>query len=124
MHEDFKSDFKFKNPDGQYVHKSTLSALGIKSPNPEYRNSLRYTDEAYADMVGEKVSAGLLNFWESMPEEERTARAKKSISSFENWWNSLSKNEILDRIARQISTLDMLKEYKSFKRAEIKAETQ
>ena len=123
LHEDFKSDFKFKNPDGQYVHKSTLSALGIKSPNPEYRNSLRFTDEAYADMVGEKVSAGLLNFWESMPEEERTARAKKSISSFENWWNSLSKNEILDRIARQISTLDMLKEYKSFKRAEIKAET-
>ena len=120
LHEDFKADFKFKYPESRYVHKSTISALGITPPNQDYRNSLRYTDEGYADMMGEKVSAGLLNFWDSMSEEERTARAKKSVMSFENWWKSLSKNEILARIARQTTILEMLKEYKSFKKAEIK----
>ena len=124
LDEDFKADFKFKNKDKttetHYIYGSTLKALGIKTPDFEYQQSLRYTRDGYSDMVGEKISQGIKAFFDALPEEERTARNKKSVQNFENWWNSLSKNQKLDMIADQLTTLDMLKDYKKFKRNEAK----
>lgn len=120
LNEDLKAEYKFKYPKADYVHRSTLAALGIKGLNPEFRTSLRYTKEGYSDLQGEKVSAGLQNFWESLSPEERTAKAKKSVERFEIWWNSHSKNEILEMIAAQTTELDMLKSFKAHLRNEEK----
>lgn len=117
LNEDLKAEYKFKYPDSEYIHKSTLKALGINGISQEYRNSLRFTQDEYADKQGEKVSHGLQNFWESLTPEERTAKAKKSVEKFEIWWNSHSKTEILNMIALQMSELDMLKDFKKFKKA-------
>ena len=114
---DFKADFKFKNPDSQYIHGSTLKALGIKMPAVEYQQSLRYTRDGYSDMVGDTISKAQIAFWNSLNDEERTARAKKSVENFENWWNSHTRNEKLDLIAGQDNILEMLKDYKKSNRA-------
>ena len=121
LDEDFKADFKFKNPKAQYVYTSTLASLGIKAPQFEYRQSLRYTQEGYSDMIGDKISEGQRAFWDSLSTEERTGRAKKSAEKFENWWNSLTRNQILDMIADQKNELDLLKEFKKAQRQEEKA---
>ena len=115
LHEDFKADFKYHNPDSEYAKRSTLAALGIKAPNADFRNSLRFTQEGYSDLMGERVSTGLSNFWNGLSIEERSAKAKKSVLNFENWWTSLSQDAKLDKIAAQASVLDMLKDYKEFK---------
>lgn len=124
LDEDFKADFKFKNKNKEketpYVYGSTLKALGIKVPDFEYQQSLRYTREGYSDFVGDKISAGQIAFWNSLSIEERTSRAKKSVQSMENWWNGLSKNEKLDMLADKVTELEMLKMYKKAKRAEEK----
>lgn len=121
LDEDFKADFKFKNPKAQYVYTSTLASLGIKAPQFEYRQSLRYTQEGYSDMIGDKISEGQRAFWDSLSTEDRTGRAKKSAEKFENWWNSLTRNQILDMIADQKNELDLLKEFKKAQRLEEKA---
>lgn len=122
LDEDFKADFHFKNKDkdsqSKYIYSSTLKALGIKMPAFEYQQSLRYTREGYSDMVGENITRGLRSFWDSLSDNERTARAKKSVENFENWWNGLSDNEKLDMIADQLTTEEMLKAYKKTERAE------
>ncbi len=98
---------------GQFIHPSTLKALGIKMPEAEYMQSLRYTRLGYSDMVGEKISIASRNFWDSMPLEERTARNRKSVEKFENWWNSMTRSEKLDMIAEQMNELDMLEKFNS-----------
>ena len=112
LDEDFKADFRFKNTKSQYIYTSTLNSLGIKAPEAEYRASLRYTKDGYADAVGEKISQSQRAFWDSMAPEERTARNKKSVEKFEKWWYSHTKNEMLDMIADQTTALEMLKEFK------------
>ena len=123
LNEDLKAEYKFKYPDTEYIHKTTLRALGINGISQEYRNSLRFTQSEYADIQGEKVSQGLQNFWDSLSPEERTAKAKKTVEKFEIWWNSHSKTEILTMIARQMSELEMLKEFKTFQKSNEKQET-
>ena len=117
LNEDLKAEYKFKYPDTDYIHKTTLKALGLGGISQEYRNSLRFTNEEYADIQGEKVSQGLQNFWESLTPEERTAKAKKSVEKFESWWNSHSKTELLTMIALQMSELEMLKDFRKFQKA-------
>lgn len=112
LDDDFKADFKFKNPDSKYVYTTTLNSLGIKTPSSEYRQSLRYTRDGYADIVGEKISEGQRAFWDSLDPAERTVRAKKSVEKFEIWWNSMTKNQILDMIADEMTELDMLRDFK------------
>ena len=112
LDDDFKADFKFKNKNSKYIYPSTLNSLGIQAPKFEYRQSLRYTREGYSDMVGSKISEGQRAFWEALSKEDRTARAKKSAEKFENWWKSLTKDEIFDMIAEQATVLDMLKKFK------------
>ena len=109
---DFKTDFKFKNPDSKYIHSKTLKALGIELPEREYLNSLRYTKDGYSDYIGGIISERQRAFWESLSDEERTSRAKKSVERFEKWWASLTKNEILDMIADQVTAIEMLDIYK------------
>ena len=92
---------------------STLKALGIKQPETEYLQSLRYTRDGYSDFVGEKISEAQRLFWESMPVEERTARARKSVEKFENWWASLTQDQKLDMIAFQMDELEMLEKFNS-----------
>ena len=117
LNPDFKADFKFKNPDSPYIYGSTLKALGIKTPEFEYQQSLRYTRDGYSDEMAEKISKGLALFWESLDDSERTSRAKQSAQKFENWWDSLSKNQKLDMIADQLTELEMLKAYKKYQKA-------
>ena len=117
LNEDFKADFKFKNKDSKYIYSSTLKALGIKLPDTEYLQSLRYTRDGYSDLVGENISKGQREFWNSLSENERTARAKISVGKFEKWWSSLSRKQIIEMIAEQTSTLDMLKAFKKNERA-------
>lgn len=116
LNEDLKAEYKFKYPEADYIHKSTLKALGIGGINQDFRNSLRFTQDGYSDIQGGKVSQGLQNFWESLSPEERTAKAKKTVEKFEIWWNSHSKNEILEMIALQKSELEMLKDFKHFQK--------
>lgn len=116
LNKDLKAEYKFKYPNSDYIHKSTLKALGITGISQEFRNSLRFTQDEYADIQGKKVSIGLQNFWESLSPEERTAKAKKTVENFETWWNSHTKNEILTMIAQQTSTIEMLKEFKKFQK--------
>ena len=120
LDEDFKNDFKFKNKDSKYVYGSTLRALGIQTPSFEYQQSLRYTRAGYSDEIGEKISQSQRAFWDSLSEQERTARAKKSVEQFECWWNSFTNNQKLDMIADQLNALDMLKEFKKFQKTEEK----
>lgn len=107
---EFKAMYDAKE-NGQYIHPSTLKALGIKLPEAEYMQSLRYTRPGYSDMVGEKISITSRNFWDSMPLEERTARNKKSVERFETWWNSLTRNEKLDMIVEQVTELELLQKF-------------
>lgn len=107
---EFKSMYDEKE-DGQLIHPSTLKALGIKLPESEYMQSLRYTRLGYSDLVGEKISIASRNFWDSMPIEERTARNKKSVERFETWWNSMTRSEKLDLIAEQATELEMLEKF-------------
>lgn len=116
LDEDFKADFRFKNPDSQYVYGTTLKALGIETPDADYQQSLRYTRNGYSDMVGEKIAEGRNAFFDSLDDDERFVRAKKSVEKIENWWNSLSKNQKLDMIAEQMSFQDMLKNYKKYRK--------
>lgn len=119
LDEDFKKTFKCKNSDkdGRYVYSSTLSALGIQLPKFEYQQSLRYTRDGYSDEVGDKISKSQREFWDSLSVEDRTARAKKSVEKFEIWWNSHTRNQLLDMIADQMTELEMLKDFKKQERA-------
>ena len=109
LNEDFKADFRFRNgDDAVYVRQKTLQSLGIQLPEFEYRTSLRYTQDGYADWIGERISA----FWAKLPPEERTARAKKSVERFEKWWESIPRIKKLEMIADQMNELDMLEKYK------------
>lgn len=116
LNEDFKTDFKSNNPDSRYIYPSTLTSLGIKVPDAEYRQSLRYTVDGYSDYVGGKIS----DFWNNLSMEERTARNKKSVEKFETWWTSLTRNEILDMLAQDADEIEMLKKFKKYGRAEAK----
>lgn len=107
---EFKSMYSEKE-NGQLIHSSTIKALGIKLPEFEYMQSLRYTRLGYSDIIGEKISIANRNFWDSMPLEERTARNKKSVERFETWWNSMSRSEKLDLIAEQATELEMLEKF-------------
>ena len=110
LNEDFKTDFRLKNgKDAVYVRPKTLQSLGIQIPEFEYRTSLRYTQEGYSDWMGERISA----FWAKLPPEERTARAKKSVRKFEEWWEGLPKQKKLEMIADQINEIEMLGKYKA-----------
>lgn len=112
--EDFLSLYRESN-DTQAIRPSTLKALGIKMPEFEYQQSLRYTRNGYADYVGEKISQSLKEFLESMPIEERTARARKSVERFEKWWTSIPRDQQLEMIARQTSELEMLEQFNASK---------
>lgn len=105
---DFKDAFKYNNEDARFIHPSTLDSLGIKAPSREYRQSLRYTREGYSDLMGEKISG----FWNSLSDTERTARAKKSVLNFENWWASIPHDKQLDMLMAQEAELSMLELYK------------
>ena len=96
---------------GKLLRSSTLKALGIEQPEFEYLQSLRYTRDGYSDLVGEKISQVQRAFWESMPIEERTARARRSVEKFENWWKSLTRDQQLDKIAAQADELELLEEF-------------
>ena len=120
LNEDFKADFKYKNPDSKYIYTSTLKSLGIKTPNFEYQQSLRYTRDGYSDLIGDKISDSLEAFYDSLTDSEKLARAKKSVKKFEKWWNSYTIQEKLEILANQENILQMLKEYKKVERAEIK----
>lgn len=110
---EFKALYLQKETNEDPIKSSTLKALGIKMPEFEYQQSLRYTREGYSDIVGEKISSAQREFWDSMPIEERTARARRSVERFEKWWNSMSRDEQLDLIAQQIDELEMLKKFNS-----------
>ena len=118
--EDFKVYAKRKNPDLPLVRTSTLSALGIKSPDAGYMQSLRYTRDGYSDLVGNKIRKGLSEFINSLTPEQRTARAVKSTKKFEKWWNSFTIDEKMDLIADKEYQIEMLKEFKRNVRAEKK----
>lgn len=120
LNEDFKADFKFKNEDAKYIYSSTLKALGIQTPSPEYQQSLRYTRNGYADEMGKKIQEGLRNFWDTMPENERNARNKHSIEKFEQWWLSIPPKEKLEMIADQVTEIELLKTFKKEERIEAK----
>lgn len=122
LNEDLKADFKYKNPNSKYIYGSTLQSLGIKTPDSKYQQSLRYTRDGYSDFIGNKISGALKDFINSLSDEDRTARAKKSVLKFENWWNSLTKNEKIDIIAEQDNILAMLKNYKKITRKKEKEE--
>ena len=128
LDEDFKADFKFKNKDkeseSKYVYGSTLKALGIKTPAFEYQQSLRYTRAGYSDAVGESIKKGLREFWDSLDDEERTAKAKKSVEKFENWWDSIPLNKKLEMIADDVSSEEMLKSFKKTQKSEEKTKAQ
>ena len=96
---------------GVMLRSSTLKALGIEQPEFEYLQSLRYTRDGYSDLVGEKISQAQRDFWESMPIEERTARARKSVQKFESWWNSMTRDQQLEKIAAQADELELLAEF-------------
>lgn len=119
---DFLDLYKIKQQESQnkeqyeqngIIRPSTLKALGIKLPEFEYLQSLRYTREGYSDIVGDKISQAQRDFYASLPIEERTARARKSVQKFENWWKSMTRDEQLDIIAEQIDELEMLKRFNS-----------
>ena len=110
---DFKDFYEDKELSEDPIRTSTLKALGIKMPEMEYMQSLRYTRDGYSDLIGEKISEAQRLFWESMPIKERTARARKSVEKFEKWWKSLTIDEKLEMIANQTNELEMLKEFNS-----------
>lgn len=122
LNEDLKADFKYKNPNSKYIYGSTLHALGIQTPSAKYQQSLRYTRDGYSDLVGNKISGALKDFINSLSDEDRTARAKKSVLRFENWWQQLSRNEKLELIAEEENILAMLKSYKKITRKREKQE--
>ena len=56
MDEDFKSLYFLKEDSETPIKHSTLKSLGIKMPEFEYQQSLRYTRDGYSDFVGDKIS--------------------------------------------------------------------
>lgn len=113
MDVDFKALYKQKEGNENPLRATTLKALGIKLPAMEYLQSLRYTREGYSDFVGDKISQAQRDFYASLPIEERTARARKSVQNFENWWNSMTRSEQLDLIAFQVDEIAMLQKFNS-----------
>lgn len=127
LNEDFKNDFKFKNKekitdkDGtvSYVLGSTLKALGIQVPESEYQQSLRYTRDGYSDFVGGKITDSLRGFYDSLSDEERTARAIKTYQKLENWWESIPLNKKLDMLVDEVSADELFGVYKKENSAKI-----
>lgn len=105
--------YKSKEESKEPIRPSTLKALGIKMPAAEYMQSLRYTRDGYSDLVGERISEAQKKFWDSMPPEERTARARKSVQKFEIWWDSMTRDQKLDLIAMQADELELLSRFNS-----------
>ena len=113
LNSDFVADFRFRNGEtAPFIRTSTLKALGIQGPDMEYRTSLRFTRDGYSDFMGEKISAAQRAMWEAMPPEERTAKARKTVEKFENWWNSIPRTKKLEMISEQMDELAMLSKYK------------
>jgi len=113
VNDEFKNLYLSKEKGEEPIKSSTLKALGIKMPEFEYQQSLRYTREGYSDLVGDKISQAQRDFYASLPIEERTARARKSVQKFENWWNSMTRSEQLDLIAFQLDEIEMLQKFNS-----------
>ena len=109
---DFKKLYEAKNDSEQPIRFSTLKSLGIQTPAFEYQQSLRYTRDGYSDLVGEQISQAKRAFWDSMPPEERTQRARKTVENFEKWWSNLTTDDKLEMIAEQTTELEMLDLYK------------
>lgn len=108
---DFKALYETKENSNNPIKPGTLKALGIKLPDFEFLQSIRYTRDGFSDSVGEKISQSLTDFYASLPIEERTMRARKSIENFENWWNSMTRDQQLDLIVDQVDELELLKKY-------------
>ena len=79
---------------------------------------MRYTRDGYSDFMGQKISKGLNDFWNNLSVEEKNFKSKKSVLTFENWWNKLTLDEKLEMIADTDPETAMLKAYKKVKRAE------
>ena len=92
---------------------STLASLGIKLPKNEYLTSLRYTKEGYSDDIGEKISERQSAFWESLTDEEKLERRKKSLSQLENWWNNLSNEDKMELLEKKDSEIKLLNAFKN-----------
>ena len=118
---DFKHAFLYHNEDAKFVYPATLSALGIKTPGKEYLQSLRYTRDGYSDMMGGKIKSGLEAFYDSLTDEERTLRAKKTVANCENWWATLSTKQKLEILADKDAELKMLEQYNQHKNKTKKA---
>lgn len=111
---DFLGLFQYNNKEySKLIQSSTLKALGIKSPERTYQQSLRYTREGYSDLVGENISKAQRAFWDSLSPEQRTVRAKRTVEKIENWWNSLSLEQKFNMIAEQDSKKAMLDSFKA-----------
>jgi len=111
---DIKDEFVRRYNNKNYVHSSTLKALGIKLPDTAYINSLKFTREGYSDQFGLKVSQGQLAYWNSLSEEERFDILSKRCEGRDNWWNSLSHEERLNLVVGIDSDEDLYKNYKRF----------
>ncbi|MBR6127714.1 hypothetical protein IKQ21_08535 [bacterium] len=118
MNPDIKTEYKRRNPDGQYVHSSTLKALEIYLPDVAYQNSLRFTREGYSDAFGLKISEAQYKYWNSLTEEQRFEILSRRCEGRDNWWNSLSYNEKLEYAAGIDSEDDLFSDYKSFVRTQ------
>lgn len=122
VNKEFEVLYLSKETGEEPIKPSTLKALGIKMPEFEYQQSLRYTRDGYSDLVGDKISQAQKDFYASLPIEERTARARKSVESFEGWWNSMTRDQQLDIIAEQIDELEMLRRFNSSDIGKIRAQ--
>ncbi len=115
INEDLNSDLNpvFCSEDKEYMNYSTLASLGIKLPKNEYLTSLRYTKEGYSDDIGEKISERQSTFWESLTDEEKLERRKKSLSQLENWWNNLSNEDKMELLEKKDSEIKLLNAFKN-----------
>ncbi len=117
LNEDIRTEFKRRYHDNEYILSSTLKSLGIKRPDTEYQNSLRFTREGYSDDFGIKISQGQLKYWNSLTDEQKFDILSKRCEGRDNWWNNLTYDEKLELAAGVDSEDDLYKNYKRFVRA-------
>lgn len=117
LNTDVKAEFQRRNEDSNYIHGSTLKALGIQLPDTAYWNSLKFTREGYSDEFGIKISQGQLKYWNSLTDEQKFEILSKRCEGRDNWWNSLTRDEKLELAANVDSEEDLYRNYKRFVRA-------
>ena len=109
-----KDAFRKKYEHNEYISSEILKALGIYPPDQHFRNSMKFTQDGYADKFGLTITMAQLRRIKNLSEDEMKQEISQRAEGLERWWNDLSYEEKLELAVGVDSQDEVYKNYRKF----------